>query len=158
MSTVLDWDSYFMNMAVLASKKSKDSNTQVGAVLVKDKKIVGVGYNGFPRGIDDTLFPTSREGVWLETKYPYVVHAEQNALLNTTVFDVSNSTVYVTLFPCNNCALSLIQKGIKEVVYLSDKHKDDDIYIASHRLLDLANVLTKQYSGRIIVDGDLYIA
>lgn len=155
MPTVLDWDSYFMNMAVLASKKSKDSNTQVGAVLVKDKKIVGVGYNGFPRGIDDTLFPISREGAWLETKYPYVVHAEQNALLNTTVFDITGSSLYVTLFPCNMCALSVIQKGITDIVYLSDKHHDDDIYIASRYLLESAKITTRRYSGNIIVDGNI---
>ena len=153
MPTPLDWDSYFMNMAVLASKKSKDFNTQVGAVLVKDKKIVGVGYNGFPRDTDDSLFPSAREGNWLDTKYPYVVHAEQNALLNTTVFDITGSSLYVTLFPCNTCALSLIQKGIKDIVYLSDKHHDDDIYVASRRLLKTAGVDTRQYTGDIIV-GD----
>ena len=111
----ISWDEYFMGVALLSAKRSKDPNTQVGCCLVSDeKKIVGIGYNGFPRTINDDHLPWERVGAWLDTKYPYVVHAEANAILNSTR-ELKGATLYVSLFPCNECAKLLIQSGIKEV-------------------------------------------
>ena len=141
----ISWDEYFMGVAILAGKRSKDPNTQVGACIVdNDNKILSQGYNGLPSGCSDDEFPWSREGDTLETKYPYVVHAELNAILNSRGRDLSGSKIYVDLFPCNECAKAIIQSGIKEVVYLSDKYKDTDIVKASKRMLTAAKVkLTK---------------
>ncbi|MDC7245020.1 MAG: dCMP deaminase family protein [Sphaerochaetaceae bacterium] len=137
----IDWDQYFMGVALLSAKRSKDPNTQVGACIVNsDKKIVGVGYNGFPMGIDDDKFPWEREGEFLETKYPYVCHAELNAILNSISRDLKGCSIYVALFPCNECAKAIIQSGITEVVYLSDKYSDSDIVKASKRMLNSAGV------------------
>jgi dCMP deaminase len=133
----LSWDEYFMGVAVLSSLRSKDPNTQVGACIVnQDKKIVGVGYNGFPIGCNDDTLPWDREGNWLQTKYPYVCHAELNAILNSNGGNLKGCTIYVELFPCNECAKAIIQAGIKTVVYLSDKYKDSDNTIASKRMFD----------------------
>jgi len=141
----INWDEYFMGVALLSAKRSKDPNTQVGACIVNsDKKIVGVGYNGFPMGIDDDLFPWDREGAFLETKYPYVCHAELNAILNSISRDLKGCSIYVALFPCNECAKAIIQSGITEVVYLSDKYSDSDIVKASKRMLTSANVTLRQ--------------
>jgi len=137
----LSWDEYFMGVAVLSSLRSKDPNTQVGACIVnQDKKIVGVGYNGFPIGCDDDSLPWDREGDWLKTKYPYVCHAELNAILNSNGGNLKGCTLYVALFPCNECAKAIIQSGIKKVVYLSDKYKDSDNTIASKRMFDETGV------------------
>ena len=136
----IDWDSYFMGIALLSSMRSKDPNTQVGACIVnEDKRIVGVGYNGLPKGCEDTDFPWEREGEFLETKYPYVCHAELNAILNS-IKSLKNSTIYVTHFPCNECAKAIVQSGIKKVVYFSDKHKDLETTKASKKILENANV------------------
>ena len=143
----LSWDEYFANIALLAALRSKDENTRVGAILVdKNNRIIGTGYNGLPSGIDETQFPTTNDTVnnsYENTKYPYVIHAEMNALCNTTVFDISDSKLYCTLFPCCHCAKLLIQRGVKEIIYLSDKHHDDPEYIASRKLLDAANITTR---------------
>lgn len=148
----ISWDSYFMNVAILTSRRSSDINTKVGACLVdSSNRIIGCGYNGFIKGVDNSVFPSTREGEWINTKYPFVVHAELNAILNTTVFDLSNSKLFCTLFPCNDCAKVIIQKGISEVIYLSDKHHDDPPYIASRKLLDAANITTRQYDGEILL-------
>ncbi|MFA6846527.1 MAG: dCMP deaminase family protein [Sphaerochaetaceae bacterium] len=137
----LSWDEYFMGVAVLSSLRSKDPSTQVGACIVnQDKKIVGVGYNGFPTGCDDDELPWDREGDWLNTKYPYVCHAELNAILNSNVGNLKGCTLYVALFPCNECAKAIIQAGIKNVVYLSDKYKDSDNTIASKKMFDEAKI------------------
>ena len=123
----LSWDDFFMGVALLASKRSKDPNTQVGACVVsKDNRILSVGYNGTPNGYEDTCFPWDREGDPLETKYLYVVHAERNAILNYrgSNKDLEGAKLYVALFPCNECAKEIIQVGIKEVYYLEDKYKD----------------------------------
>ena len=134
------WDEYFMGVAILSSKRSKDPSTKVGACIVnQDKKIVGIGYNGFPAGCSDDVFPWDREGDYLECKYPYVVHAEPNAILNSTV-PLKGATIYVTLFPCNECAKLIIQSGIKEIVYEDDKYNGTDSDIASKRMLDAAGV------------------
>jgi dCMP deaminase len=150
MNKQIEWDAYFMNIAILASLRSKDT-TKVGAVIVHDKKIVGVGYNGFPSGIDESKLPTGRDGEWLNTKYPFVVHAELNAILNTVQHDISGSSLYVTLFPCCRCMSTILQKRVSEIVYLSDKHHDEPEYIASRRLLKLSNVIARQYDGEIII-------
>ena len=141
----ISWDEYFMGVAILSSKRSKDPSTQVGACIVnKDKKIVGIGYNGFPHGIDDDTFPWGKEGEYVDTKYPYVVHAEPNAILNSTS-SLVGCTIYVTLFPCCECAKLIIQSGIKEIVYISDKHSHDDSTIASKRLFEAAGVKLRQF-------------
>lgn len=137
----ISWDEYFMGVALLSAYRSKDPNTKVGACIVDSrKKIVGVGYNGFPTGCDDNLLPWKREGDFLNTKYPYVCHAELNAILNSTNRYLDDCTIYVALFPCNECAKAIIQSGIKKVVYLDDKYKDTDSVIASKRMFDMAKV------------------
>ena len=137
----ISWDEYFMGIAVLSSLRSKDPNTQVGACIVSpDKKIVGVGYNGFPTGCSDDDLPWEREGEWLETKYPYVCHAELNAILNSTIANLKGATLYVALFPCNECAKAIIQSGIKKVIYLSDKYETSDSTLASKKMLKEAGV------------------
>ena len=137
----ISWDEYFMGIAVLSSLRSKDPNTQVGACIVSpDKKIVGVGYNGFPTGCSDDDLPWEREGEWLETKYPYVCHAELNAILNSTIANLKGATLYVALFPCNECAKAIIQYKKKKVIYLSDKYETSDSTLASKKMLKEAGV------------------
>lgn len=150
-SNPISWDSYFMNVAILTSKRSSDTNTKVGAVLVLNNKIIGTGYNGIPKGLDKSIFPTNRDKELHESKYGYVVHAEANALLNTTVFDLTNSKLYCTLFPCNECVKLCLQKGISEIIYLSDIHHDDPPYIAARKLLEAANIIVRQYEGEILL-------
>lgn len=136
----IGWDEYFMGVALLSSKRSKDPNTKVGACIVnEEKRIVGIGYNGFPVGCDDKKFPWNREGDFLDTKYPYVVHAEPNAILNSNS-RTSGCTLYVSLFPCNECAKLIIQSGIKEIVYMDDKYNGTEGDIASKRMLDAAGI------------------
>ncbi|MBQ7700539.1 MAG: dCMP deaminase family protein [Clostridia bacterium] len=135
----ISWDEYFMSVALLASMRSKDPNTQVGACIVgEDKRIISTGYNGFPCGCSDDEFPWDREGE--ETKYPYVVHAELNAILNAGGRNLNGSKLYVALFPCNECAKAIIQAGIKTVVYLSDKYDGTPSVMASKRMLRAAGV------------------
>lgn len=136
----INWDDYFMGLALLSAMRSKDPNTQVGACIVNDsKRVVGIGYNGLPRGCEDTDFPWEREGEFLETKYPYVCHAELNAILNS-IKSLEGCTIYVALFPCNECTKAIIQSGIKEIVYLSDKYDGTDANKASKKMLDAAKV------------------
>lgn len=139
-SDVISWDEYFMGIALLSGQRSKDPNTQVGACIVKEKKIIGIGYNGLPIGCDDDEYPWDKEGDFLNTKYPYIVHAELNAILNSIKSDLKGATIYVGLFPCNECAKAIIQSGIKHIIYLSDKYGDSDIFLASKRLLNSAGV------------------
>ena len=137
----ISWDEYFMGIAMLAAKRSKDPNTQVGACIVsKDSIIISTGYNGMPKGCSDDEFPWERSGAEVDTKYPYVVHAELNAILNANGRDLRDSRIYVALFPCNECAKAIIQSGVKEVFYLSDKYKDTMGNLASKRMLDAAGV------------------
>lgn len=137
----ISWDEYFMGVAMLSAMRSKDPNTQVGACIVnQDRRIVGVGYNGFPKGCSDEDLPWEREGDWLETKYPYVCHAELNAILNSIGGSLQGCTLYVALFPCNECAKAIIQAGIRRVVYLSDKYRDTDGTVASRKMLKQAGV------------------
>lgn len=137
---VLSWDEYFMGLAHLSGLRSKDPNTQVGAVIVDENhRVVSIGYNGFPSGVSDDEFPWSREGGVLETKYAFVVHAELNAILNSQR-SVKGCCIYVSLFPCNECAKAIIQSGIRKIVYESDKYNGVDTNIASKRMLRAAGV------------------
>lgn len=135
----ISWDEYFMGIALLAQKRSKDPNTQVGACIVSPENIIiSTGYNGFPNGCNDDEFPWERDGS--ETKYPYVVHAELNAILNAGGRQLQGARVYVGLFPCNECAKAIIQSGIREIIYLSDKYRGTESNLASKRMLDAAGV------------------
>lgn len=139
----LSWDEFFMGVAILASERSKDPNTQVGACIVSaDNRILSVGYNGTPNGFEDIYFPWDREGDELNTKYLYVVHAERNAILNYrgNIKDFEGAKLYVTMFPCNECAKEVIQVGIKDIIYLDDKYANTNGVIASKRMLDVCNV------------------
>lgn len=136
----LAWDEYFMGIAFLSGMRSKDPSTQVGACIIdEDKKIIGIGYNGFPMGSSDDNMPWEKEGDFLNTKYPYVVHAELNAILNS-IKNLKNATIYVTHFPCNECAKAIVQSGIKKVIYFSDKHKNLDSTKASKLIFENANI------------------
>ena len=140
----INWDEYFMSVALLAAMRSKDPNTQVGACIVgEDDRIISTGYNGFPRGCSDDEFPWDRDGE--ETKYPYVVHAELNAILNAGGKSLAGARVYVGLFPCNECAKAIIQAGIKEVIYLSDKYAGTPANNASKRMLRAATVTLTRF-------------
>lgn len=141
----ISWDEYFMGIAMLSVMRSKDPNSQVGACIVRDNKILSLGYNGMPIGCDDDIMPWGREGDDLDTKYMYVCHSELNAILNAGK-DLHGSTIYVTLFPCNECAKAIIQSGIKRIVYLDDKYKDSNNNIAARFLLKTAGVGMKKYN------------
>jgi dCMP deaminase len=148
----ITWDQYFMGVALLSAQRSKDPSTQVGSCIVDGRRrIVAIGYSGFPTGCSDDEFPWEREGAFLETKYPYVCHAELNAILNRNAADISGSTIYTTLHPCNECAKAIVQSGIAEVVYLSDKHRDSDGDAASRRILELAGVRTRKFTERLAI-------
>lgn len=141
----ISWDEYFMGVALLAAERSKDPSTQVGACIVdEDNRILSTGYNGFPQGCSDEEFPWNRDASRGETKYNFVVHAELNAILNARGKSLVNSRVFVSLFPCHECAKAIIQTGVKEVVYLSDKYNGTESDNASKRMLNAAGVkLTK---------------
>ena len=152
MRKVLSWDEYFMSLAHLSAVRSKDPSTQVGAVIVdSNNRVVGLGYNGFPRGCDDNKFPWEREGEYLDTKYAYVVHAELNAILNANKL-IENCRLYVSLFPCNECSKAIIQSGIKEIIYESDKYKDLDQFKASKKMLESAGIKLRQLDYEIDLD------
>ncbi len=139
----INWDEYFMAIAKLSAMRSKDPSTQVGACIVSDdNRILSIGYNGAPNGFDDEKFPWGRDGENLNTKYPYVCHAEMNAILNYRGYkkDLERAKIYVDLFPCNECAKIIIQSGIKEVIYLSDKYSNSENNIASRKLFDECGV------------------
>ena len=137
----ISWDEYFMGIAILSSRRCKDPSTQVGACIVNNhNKIMSVGYNGFPRGCNDDEFPWERTGDEYETKSPYVCHAELNAILNNGGGSLEGCKIYVALFPCNECAKAIIQSGIKEVFYLSDKYADSVGVRASKRMFESAGV------------------
>ncbi|HLP35560.1 dCMP deaminase family protein [Lacibacter sp.] len=146
----ISWDEYFMGVALLSAKRSKDPATQVGACIVNNKnKIVGAGYNGLPAGCDDNEFPWDKQGDFLQTKYPYVCHAELNAILNNIGMDLHGCRIYTALFPCNECAKAIIQSGITEVIYLSDKYNGSDTSLASRRMLDTAGVQYRKVEAHI---------
>lgn len=144
----ITWDEYFMAVAKLAGMRSKDPNSQVGACIVsKDNRILSMGYNGFPRGCSDDEFPWAREGEPLDTKYVYVVHSELNALLNYHGEGLDEAKLYVSLFPCNECAKAIIQSGIKTVIYDNDKYPDTFGVMASKRMLESAGVKYYKYES-----------
>ena len=137
----ITWEEYFMAVAKLSANRSKDPSTQVGACIVSDdKKILSLGYNGMPIGMNDENAPWDRDGEYLNTKYPYVCHSELNAILNARGINLTGTTLYVTLFPCNECAKAIIQSGIKKVIYESDKYADTDGTKASKRMFDECGV------------------
>lgn len=143
----ISWDEYFMGVAHLSGMRSKDPNTQVGACIVSDEnKILSMGYNGFPRGCSDDDFPWEREGQENETKYPFVTHSELNAILNYRGGSLEGTKLYVSLFPCNECAKAIIQAGIRTVVYDSDKYNGTPMNIASKRMFAAAGVECVPYS------------
>ena len=141
----IGWDDYFMGVSLLAADRSKDPSTQVGACIVSDdNRILSTGYNGFPQGCSDDEFPWNRDESVGETKYNFVVHAELNAILNAGGKSLVGSRIFVSLFPCHECAKAIIQAGVKEVVYLSDKYNGTQSDNASKRMLNAAGVkLTK---------------
>ncbi len=142
----ISWDEYFMGVSKLSGMRSKDPNTQVGACIVSDdNKILSMGYNGFPKGCSDDEFPWDREGDPLETKYPYVTHSELNAILNYRGGSLEGTKLYVSLFPCNECAKAIIQAGITTVVYDDDKYNGTPMNIAAKRLFDAAGVRYYKY-------------
>lgn len=142
----ISWDEYFMGIALLSAMRSKDENTQVGACIVNNEnKILSLGYNGMPIGCDDNLMPWRRNGAPLETKYMYVCHAELNAILNSPAPSLKGSKLYSTLFPCNECAKAIIQSGIKEIIYLSDKYADSDSDAASKKMFDMVGIKYRKY-------------
>lgn len=161
----LEWADYFMGVARLSAQRSKDPNTQVGACIVSpDNKIVGIGYNGMPTGkrdvnvwihdyiatgCDDDLLPWAREGQELDTKYVYICHAEMNAIMNKNSADLKNCTIYVDLFPCNECAKLIIQAGIKKVVFMIDKYREQAKFQASRKLLQMAGVQIIQLKPKV---------
>ena len=144
-STDFTWDEYFVGVAKISGMRSKDPSRQVGCCLVekKTKRILAIGYNGFPRGCRDSDLPWGKEGKWLDTKYPYVCHAEANAILNTNAC-LENAVAYVTLFPCNECAKLMIQSGISEIVYTDDK--DTIEKQADKRMFDLSKTKLRKFT------------
>lgn len=151
----ISWDEYFIGIAILSAKRSKDPNTTVGACIVdSNNKVLSLGYNGMPIGCSDDEFPWERDGQHLETKYPYVCHAELNAILNYDGNGLRGSKLYVTLFPCNECSKAIIQKGIKKVIYLEDKYFEQDSTKASKLMFDAAGV---EYTKYILKGKDITI-
>ena len=137
----ISWDEYFMGIALLSAMRSKDENTQVGACIVNDEnKILSLGYNGMPIGCSDEVMPWKREGAPLDTKYMFVCHAEFNAILNSPAPSLKGAKIYTTLFPCNECAKAIIQSGIKEIIYLSDKYSGTDSDLAAKKMFDMTGV------------------
>ncbi len=147
----ITWDEYFMGIALLSAERSKDPSTQVGACIVSENnKILSTGYNGMPIGCNDDEMPWEREAEKPnDTKYPFVCHAELNAILNSpSLIDNKNAKIYVALFPCNECAKAIIQSGIKEIIYACDKYAQTDAVIASKKMLDRAGVKYRKYESK----------
>lgn len=158
-SDYLEWPEYFMGVAFLSAQRSKDPSTQVGACIVnQEKKIVGIGYNGMPNNCDDDKLPWGKQSEnWLDRKYAYVCHAEMNAIMNKNSADVKDCIMYVALFPCNECAKLIIQSGIKEIVFFSDKNSTKPEFTASQKLLSMAGVKFRKFRPsrrKIIIDFD----
>ncbi|EDV96596.1 probable deoxycytidylate deaminase [Drosophila grimshawi] len=156
----LQWDDYFMATAILSSKRSKDPSTQVGACIVdKHKRIVAIGYNGFPRNCSDDVFPWSKDSDSdsIENKNMYVVHAEANAILNGNGASLDGTRLYTTLFPCNECTKLIIQSGIRNILYISDKYSDKPTYRASKRMLNAVGIIYQQHvptQRQIVINFD----
>lgn len=145
----ISWDECFMRIARTIADRSKDPSTQAGAVIVnQDNVVLGIGYNGLPRGLKNEEFPWDREGDFLDVKYTYVCHAEENAIFNSNSA-TKDSKIYCTLFPCNECTKSIIQNGIKEVIFESDKYHNESVWVASRKMLDSAGVKYRQYFSQL---------
>jgi len=143
----ISWDECFMRMAHVIAERSKDPSTQSGAVIVTPNNVVvGMGYNGFPRGTESGNFSWEREGDFKDTKYAYVCHSEENAVYNSNA-PVKNCKIYCTLFPCNECSKTLVQNGVSEIIFGSDKYHDVDSWVVSRRILDAAGVKYRQYES-----------
>lgn len=156
----LPWEDYFMAIAFLSAMRSKDPSTQVGAAIVnEEKKIVGIGYNGFPKGCSDDNLPWGKtQNASGENKYLFVCHAEMNAILNKNSAEVKNCAIYVALFPCNECAKMIIQSGLKEIIYFSDKHAAKAETKASKKMLDMAGIKYRQFTpkhSKLVIDFDV---
>jgi dCMP deaminase len=148
----ISWDTTFMSTAIVIAKRSKDPSTQVGACIVNDENhVVGLGYNGFPRGCSDDDFSWGKDDPD-DNKYLYVVHAEENAILNSIKGSLKGCNLYVTMFPCNKCSQSIIQKGISKIIYLNDKYHDKPEYIASRKMLDSSHVEYIKFDGDLSID------
>lgn len=144
-SNYITWEEYFMGIAILSALRSKDPSTQVGACIANDdNKVVSIGYNGMPQGLKDDQMPWGH-GDGLESKYLYVCHAEFNAILNSQIVNLKGTKIYVTLFPCNECAKAIAQAGIKEIIYLSDKYKDTDSTKVSKKIFDEVGIQYHEY-------------
>ena len=153
---ILSWDEYFMSVAALSAFRSKDPRSKMGACIVNARnRIVGVGYNGFPAGCDDDSLPWGHDGDFLDTKYPYVCHAEQNAIFNSST-DLHGCRIYTPFFPCNDCAKAIIQVGIAEVIYLQYNHSPElDIFVAARRLFDMSGIVCRCLEmgrDRLVID------
>ena len=148
MNQIISWDEYFMGIAKLSAKRSKDPNTQVGCCIInQDKRIVAVGYNGLPKNCIDEEYPwANRVGELQDTKYAYVVHAELNAILNATT-PLKGCSLYVTLYPCNECVKSIIQSGIAEIIFEDNKYEGKDFDLAANKMLQSANIKVRQFKG-----------
>ncbi len=145
----ISWDQYFMGIAIMSAERSKDPNTQVGACIVSpDNRILSVGYNGMPAGCDDAEMPWNRDGEGLESKYIFVCHAELNSILNYRGGGtLKGARIYATLFPCNECAKAIIQSGITEVIYMSDKYADSTSTVAAKKMFSMAGVKIRPYEN-----------
>lgn len=145
---VSTWDETFMGIAKLVSQRSKDPSTQVGAAIVTtDNRILSVGYNGTPIGFDDNEFPWGKNDTNpMNNKYLYVVHSERNAILNFrgVLREMSQGKIYVTHFPCNECAKEIIQVGIKEVIYLNPHDVDTYSTQATIKMFDHVGIKYRQ--------------
>ncbi|MBK5245339.1 MAG: dCMP deaminase family protein [Eubacteriaceae bacterium] len=150
----ITWDEYFMGIALLSARRSKDPNTQVGACIVNERNIIlSTGYNGMPKGCSDDDLPWDRDGDFQHTKYAYVCHAELNAILNSDGRSLADAILYVTCFPCNECAKAIIQAGIKKVVYLEDKYPDADATCVSRKLFDMVEITLEQFKSTQFENG-----
>lgn len=148
----ITWEEYFMGIAQLSARRSKDPNTQVGACIVnKNNIILSTGYNGMPKGCSDDDLPWERDGAFVKTKYAYVCHAELNAILNSDGRSLIDAILYVTCFPCNECAKAIIQAGIKKVIYLEDKYPDADATQVSKRLLEMAGITLEKFAHATVL-------
>lgn len=150
----ITWDEYFMGIALLSARRSKDPNTQVGACIVNERNIIlSTGYNGMPKGCSDDDLPWDRDGDFQDTKYAYVCHAELNAILNSDGRSLADSILYVTCFPCNECAKAIIQAGIKKVVFLEDKYPDSDATQVSRKLFHMVEMTLEQFKSTLFENG-----
>lgn len=147
----ISWDEFFMGVAAMAARRSKDPNTKVGACIASDRKIIiSTGYNGMPNGCKDEEMPWGRDGDFKQTKYAYVCHAELNAILNSDGRSLLGSTIYTTCFPCNECAKAIIQSGIKKVVYLEDKYPDANETEVARLIFEYAKVDLERFTGDVV--------